>query len=76
MTKNFKRIVSKKTVLRMQPVLIQHWVETGDERCPLGGMWTAMTVSQSGSTDEDDLRWRILPDFARGCAVPTYQRAA
>ena len=51
-----------------QPIA-QRWIETADERCPLAGMWTSLTVDQQESTVEDDLPRRILRRVLGGCAT-------
>ena len=52
-----------------QPIA-QRWIETADERCPLAGMWTSLTVDQQESTVEDDLPRRILHRFFEDAPHP------
>lgn len=49
--------------------IAQRWIETADERCPLAGMWTSLTIDQPEGTVEDDLPRRILRRVLRGCAT-------
>ncbi|QEE29284.1 hypothetical protein FTW19_15550 [Terriglobus albidus] len=68
MTQKTRMLLQPKTAQLRKPI-VQRWIETADERCPLAGMWTALTVDQQETTVEDDLPWRILPMTLRGCAI-------
>ena len=64
------RMLQPKTAQAQRPVrpIAQRWIETADERCPLAGMWTALSIDQQEATIEDDLPGRILLMILRGCA--------
>ncbi|MGO4514765.1 hypothetical protein AB4Y89_03150 [Terriglobus sp. 2YAB30_2] len=68
MTQKIRMLLQPKTTQARRPIT-QRWIETADERCPLAGMWTALTVDQQETTIEDDLPWRILRMVSRGCAT-------
>lgn len=64
-------LIHKQIQPQRKPHMIQRWVETGDPRCPLAGMWTTLASNTTESADEGDLPGRILHGLARGCAFPT-----
>jgi hypothetical protein len=68
MTQKIRMLLQPKNPQVRRPI-VQRWIETADERCPLAGMWTALTVDQHETTVEDDLPWRILLTVLRGCAT-------
>lgn len=67
MTQKLRMLLQPKPLQARRPI-VQRWIETADERCPLAGMWTALTVDQQETAVEDDLLWRILRMALRGCA--------
>jgi len=67
MTQKPRTLLKPKTPQCGKPI-VQRWIETADERCPLAGLWTTLTVNQQEATIEDDLPWRILRMIHRGCA--------
>ena len=68
MTQKTRLLLQPKNLQARRPI-VQRWVETADERCPLAGMWTSLVIDQQETTVEDDLRWRILRMISRGCAT-------
>jgi len=68
MMQKTRMLLQQKTAQIRKPI-VQRWIETADERCPLAGMWTSLTVDQRENTVEDDLPWRILRMVLRGCAT-------
>ena len=63
------RMLLQPKIAQLRKPIVQRWIETADERCPLAGMWTALAVDQQETTIEDDLPWRILLMILRGCAT-------
>ncbi|WP_263415628.1 hypothetical protein [Terriglobus albidus] len=68
MTQKTRMLLQQKTAQLRKPI-VQRWIETADERCPLAGMWTALAVDQQETPIEDDLPWRIPLMILRRCAT-------
>jgi hypothetical protein len=51
---------AKATVIKPQPrlQLVRHYVETGDERCPLAGLWTQILSGEP--SDDSERTWPAL----------------
>ena len=61
-------------VNRSRQEIARQWVETGDERCPLAGVWFALPDLVSDPDDEPQIRWPVFSLFRgkAGCLHPVH----
>jgi len=61
--KNIKKDMQQTVPMNNRVSLTRSFVETGDERCPLAGIWSRLPEMDAAADDEPGLAWPVRGAF-------------